>query len=50
MKETLNELILSGFYSQSGFENKYEKIKQAISSQQMSAFEGAEELYRDFGS
>lgn len=50
MKETLNELILSGFYSQSGFENKYEKIKQAISSQQMSAFEAAEELYRDFGS
>jgi LAO/AO transport system kinase len=50
MKETLNELILSGFYSQSGFEIKYEKIKQAISSQQMSAFEAAEELYRDFGS
>jgi LAO/AO transport system kinase len=49
MKETLNELVLSGFYSQSGFENKYEKIKQAISSQQMSAFEAAEMLYLTFG-
>ena len=49
MKETLNDLVLSGFYSQSGFENKYEKIKQALSSQQMSAFEAAEMLYLTFG-
>ncbi len=48
MKETLNELILLGFYSQSGFKNKYEKIKQELYSQQLSAFEAAEHLYLEF--
>jgi LAO/AO transport system kinase len=48
MKETLNELILSGFYSQKGFDNHMDRMKEAISLQQMSAFEGAEEIYRKF--
>jgi LAO/AO transport system kinase len=45
MQETLNELILSGFYAQAGFDIQLNAIKQAVLSQQMSAFEAAEKLY-----
>lgn len=48
MKETLNELILSGFYSQQGFEGSVNTIKEAVLTQQMSAFEAAEKLYQQF--
>jgi LAO/AO transport system kinase len=48
MKETLNELILSGFYSQKGFEGSVNTIKEAVLTQQMSAFEAAEKLYQQF--
>ena len=48
MKETLNELILSGFYSQQGFEGSVNQIKEAVLTQQMSAFEAAEKLYQQF--
>jgi len=49
MKETLNELILSGFYSQKGFEGSVNTIKEAVLTQQMSAFEAAEAVYLKFG-
>jgi len=45
MQETLNELILSGFYAQAGFDIQLNAIKQAVLSQEMSAFEAAEKLY-----
>jgi LAO/AO transport system kinase len=48
MQETLNELILSGFYSQQGFEGNLEKIKEAVLTQQLSAYEAAEQLYQHF--
>lgn len=48
MKETLNELILSGFYSQQGFEGSVNTIKEGVLTQQMSAFEAAEKLYQQF--
>jgi LAO/AO transport system kinase len=48
MKETLNELILSGFYSQKGFEGSVNTIKDGVLTQQMSAFEAAEKLYQQF--
>ncbi|MCF8407929.1 MAG: methylmalonyl Co-A mutase-associated GTPase MeaB [Crocinitomicaceae bacterium] len=48
MKETLNELILSGFYSQKGFEGSVNTIKEGVLTQQMSAFEAAEKLYQQF--
>jgi LAO/AO transport system kinase len=49
MKETLNELILSGFYAQAGFDIQLNAIKQAVLSQEMSAFEAAEALFKEFG-
>lgn len=49
MKETLNELILAGFYSQQGFEGSLNTIKEAVLTQQMSAFEAAEAVYLKFG-
>jgi LAO/AO transport system kinase len=48
MKETLNELILSGFYAQAGFDLQLNAIKKAVFSQEMSAFEAAEKLYQQF--
>ncbi|MFM7662580.1 MAG: methylmalonyl Co-A mutase-associated GTPase MeaB [Bacteroidota bacterium] len=48
MKETLNELVLSNFYRKPGFEDNFNQIKQAISTQKISAFEAAEELYNLF--
>lgn len=49
MKETLNELILAGFYSQKGFEASLITIKEAVLTQRMSAFEAAEAVYLKFG-
>jgi len=49
MQETLNELILSGFYAQAGFDIQLNAIKQAVLSQEMSAFEAAEALFKEFG-
>jgi LAO/AO transport system kinase len=49
MKETLNELILAGFYSQQGFEGSLNTIKEAVLTQKLSAFEAAEEMYLKFG-
>jgi LAO/AO transport system kinase len=49
MKETLNELILAGFYSQQGFEGSLNTIKEAVLTQKLSAFEAAEAMYLKFG-
>jgi LAO/AO transport system kinase len=48
MKETLNELILSGFYNQSGITNQIKQLQQQILANEISAFEAAEKIYQQF--
>lgn len=49
MKETLNELILSSFYNQSGITNQIKQLQQQILAHEISAFEAAEALFKEFG-
>jgi ABC-type molybdenum transport system ATPase subunit/photorepair protein PhrA len=48
MKETLNELILSGFYNQSGITDQVKQLQHQILAQEISAFEAAEKIYQQF--
>jgi len=49
MKETLNELILSGFYNQSGITDQIILLQEQILAHEISAFEAAEALFHKFG-
>jgi LAO/AO transport system kinase len=48
MKETLNELILSGFYNQTGITDQIKQLQQQILAHEISAFEAAEKIYQQF--